>query len=98
VLIFILTYEDILRLTKQHAMKTYWGSGGIAPRILISVLVEGDWSALLPAASLLWERALGTHWIGGWVGPRVDLDAVAKRKKSLFDHTWSRTLFLQPVA
>jgi hypothetical protein len=23
-----------LCLTKHHAMKTYWGSGGIAPRIL----------------------------------------------------------------
>jgi hypothetical protein len=23
-----------LCLTKQHTMKTYWGSGGIAPRIL----------------------------------------------------------------
>jgi hypothetical protein len=23
-----------LRLTKHHAMKTYWGSGGIAPSIL----------------------------------------------------------------
>jgi len=23
-----------LRLTKHHAMKTYWISGGIAPRIL----------------------------------------------------------------
>jgi hypothetical protein len=23
-----------LRLIKHHAMKTYWGSGGIAPRIL----------------------------------------------------------------
>jgi hypothetical protein len=22
------------------------------------------------------ERALGTHWIGGWVGPRAVLDAV----------------------
>jgi hypothetical protein len=21
-----------------------------------------------------------THWIGGWVGPRTDLDAVEKRK------------------
>jgi hypothetical protein len=35
-------YDDILKvqaklslcLTKHHAMKTYWGSGGIAPRIL----------------------------------------------------------------
>jgi len=26
------------------------------------------------------ERAPGTHWIGGWVDPRVDMDAVRKRK------------------
>jgi hypothetical protein len=31
------TYSKVklsLCLTKHHAMKTYWGSGGIAPRIL----------------------------------------------------------------
>jgi hypothetical protein len=26
------------------------------------------------------ERASGAHWIGGWVGPRADLDAVLNRK------------------
>jgi hypothetical protein len=26
------------------------------------------------------ERVPGTHWIGGWVGPRAVLDAVVKRK------------------
>jgi hypothetical protein len=26
------------------------------------------------------ERTPGTHWIGGWVGPRAVLDAVVKRK------------------
>jgi hypothetical protein len=26
------------------------------------------------------ERASGTHWIGGWVGPRDILDVVVKRK------------------
>jgi hypothetical protein len=26
------------------------------------------------------ERAPGTHWIGGWVGPRTVLNAVVKRK------------------
>jgi len=33
-----------------------------------------------------------THWIGSWVGRRAGLDAVAKRKKSLFlsgIDTWS---------
>jgi hypothetical protein len=28
------------------------------------------------------ERAPYTHFIGGWVGPRVSLDAVVKRKIS----------------
>jgi hypothetical protein len=26
------------------------------------------------------ERAPGTHWIGGWVGPRTGLDAMQRRK------------------
>jgi hypothetical protein len=30
------------------------------------------------------KRATGTYWIGGWVGPRADLDDVEKRK---FDTT-----------
>jgi hypothetical protein len=45
------------------------------------------------------ERAPGTHWIGGWVGPRAVLDAVVKRK-ILIPHRESnpRTLIVQPVA
>jgi hypothetical protein len=30
-----------------------------------------------PAALPLMERAAGTHLIGGWMGPRVGLDAVS---------------------
>jgi hypothetical protein len=26
------------------------------------------------------KKDTGIHWIGGWVGPRVGLDAMAKRK------------------
>jgi hypothetical protein len=33
-----------------------------------------------PAALLPMERAPGTNWIGGWVGPRAVLDEVVKRK------------------
>jgi hypothetical protein len=29
------------------------------------------------------ERAPGTHWIGGWVGPKASLNTVAKREKFL---------------
>jgi hypothetical protein len=33
-----------------------------------------------PAAHIPGERTPGTHWIGGWVGPRAGLDAGARRK------------------
>jgi hypothetical protein len=53
--------KDIIKvkslcLTKHHAMKTYWGSGGIA--FLTSV--GGVWSASRPARLSAGERAL-TH-------------------------------------
>jgi len=31
-----------------------------------------------PAAFTPGERASHIHWIGGWVGPRTDLDVVVK--------------------
>jgi hypothetical protein len=57
-------------------MKAYWGSGGIAPRIIHG----GEWSALRPGPFAPRERAPGNRWIGGWVGPIAGLDAVVKRK------------------
>jgi len=35
-------------------------------------------SGQLYAPAAFWEP--GIQWIGGWVGPRSDLDVVAKRK------------------
>jgi hypothetical protein len=44
------------------------------------------------------ERAPGTHWIGGWVGPRAILDAVVKRKiSSPRRESNPRTPIIQPV-
>jgi hypothetical protein len=40
----------------------------------------GEWSALRRGRFTPRETALGTHWIGDWVGPRAVLDAVVKRK------------------
>jgi hypothetical protein len=47
---------------------------------LISALDGGEWSASRPAPFTPRERAPGTHWIGGWVGPRACLVSVVKRK------------------
>jgi hypothetical protein len=70
-----------LCLTKHHAMKTYWGRGSIAPRVLNR---GSRWRRVFSSMLRpLYSPALidrGTHWRGGWVGPRARLDAVAKRK------------------
>jgi hypothetical protein len=45
------------------------------------------------------ERAPGTHWIGGWVGPIAVLDAVVKKKiSSSRRESKPRTPIVQPVA
>jgi hypothetical protein len=49
---------------------------------LTSALDGGEWSASRPGRFTPRERASGTHWIGGWVGPRTGLDAVVKKKNS----------------
>jgi hypothetical protein len=57
-----------------------WGSGGVAPPFLTLVLDGGEWSASRPGRFTPEESAPGTHWIGGWVGPRVRLDSMEKRQ------------------
>jgi hypothetical protein len=60
----------------NHALrhKDVWGSGGIAPPFLTSALDGGELSSPCPG-----HFTFGTHWRGGWVGPRTGLDAVEYR-------------------
>jgi hypothetical protein len=59
-------------------MKVYGGVDVQIHIFLTSALAGGEWS--VSRRSTTGERAPGTHWIGGWVGPRAGLDAVEKRK------------------
>jgi hypothetical protein len=43
-------------------------------------VVGGEWSGSRPSHFTPGEKAPGTHWIGGWLNPRVGLDDVEKRK------------------
>jgi hypothetical protein len=61
-------------------MKVYWWNGGTAPLSSTSALDGGEWSASRPGRFTPRERAPGTRWIGGWVGPGAVLDAMVKRK------------------
>jgi hypothetical protein len=58
-------------------MKTYGGGEGIAPRILN---LGTRWMWVVGQ----WERTVGTHWIGSWVGPKAGLDVVLKSEKLPF--------------
>jgi hypothetical protein len=66
---------------------------------LTSALDGGEWSDSRPDSFTTGERAPGTHWIGGRVGPRAVLDAVVKRKiPSPSRESKPTTPIVQPVA
>jgi hypothetical protein len=48
--------------------------GTVIQIFLTSALGGGELSASRPCRFTPGERTLGTHWIGGYVGPRVGLD------------------------
>jgi hypothetical protein len=47
---------------------------------LTSALYGGEWSTSRSGRFTPRENVPGTHWSGGWMGPRAVLDAVVKRK------------------
>jgi hypothetical protein len=65
---WVLCHEDVLgewRYSSTHS--------------LTLALNGGEWSASRPGRFSPRETAPGTHWTGGWVGPRAILDVVVKR-------------------
>jgi hypothetical protein len=66
---------------------------------LTSVLDEGEWLASRLGRFTPKERDPETHWIGGWVGLRIVLDAVVKRKIPSFRQELNpRNPIVQPLA
>jgi len=53
---------------------------------------------LYAAVALGGERTPGIHWLGGWVGPRIDLEKTAKRNNTVVAPAGDRTPVVQPVA
>jgi hypothetical protein len=76
-------------------MKALGGYACIEPRFLD---LDTSWCGQLQAQATLppGERAPGTHWTGGWVGPRTGLDELEK----IVNHTGTRNsnpFVIQPV-
>jgi hypothetical protein len=59
-------------------MKTY-GGADVQIHVLTSALVGGEWSASRLGHFPPGERAPGTLWIVGWMGPRTSLEDVERR-------------------
>jgi hypothetical protein len=53
------------------------------PHFLDLGLLGGEWSASRSCRFTPGERAPDTHWIGGWVGPRADLNVEKSKFLSL---------------
>jgi hypothetical protein len=64
---------------------------------LTLALDGGEWSASRPPALPPRERTPGTHWIGGWVGPREVQGAVLKRIPTTFRESNPRTPIVKAV-
>jgi len=50
---------------------------------LTSALDGGEWSTSCLSYFTSRERALGTQWIGSWMGPTASLGMVVRKKESL---------------
>jgi hypothetical protein len=77
---FILVNVKCKVKSKAVPQHTYGGAGGERRYDSCSLTTSaldggGSLAALYPR-----ERTLGTHWTGGWVGPRTGLDTEARRK------------------
>jgi hypothetical protein len=61
-------------------MKKY-GGVEIYTALFSSLALDGcEWSASRPGRLTPGEKAPGTHWIEGWVGPEGGLDSAEKIK------------------
>jgi len=86
------------RLTKHHAMKTYWKNRDVVPRIF-SPGTRWEWSALRPGRFTSGERASGTHWrpgvsrsLSGRCGEEDKLTVAAPRNRTLLVHPLAHSL------
>jgi hypothetical protein len=82
-----------LCLTKYHAMKTYWGRRGIAPRILE---LGTGWK--LSGCFTLWGKSTRYPLYRRLGGSQIRRGRGAKRKNPIISTAENWTLVVQPIA
>jgi hypothetical protein len=79
-------------------VETYWGVEVYLHAFLTVALDEGELPVSFPELFTPGVRAHGTHWIGGCVGLRASLDAVAKKKSPITIPAGNWVTVVHPVA
>jgi hypothetical protein len=75
-----LKFVPVFYLTEHYAMMAYWGVEVWLHASFTSALGGGGLSVSCHDRFTPKETTLFTHWVGGWMGSRADLDTVVKRK------------------
>jgi hypothetical protein len=73
-------FNFVFLLLRSTFDAVLWLYVKVKVKLSLSALDRGGGSASRPGRFTPRERAPGTNWIGGWVGPRAVLDAMVKRK------------------
>jgi len=79
-----LTLAGTATAVDMQIMETYGRVKVYVHLFLALVLDWGDWPGMCISTFTSEKRALSTHWIGGWVGSRVDLKILGKKKHILY--------------
>jgi hypothetical protein len=89
-------YSIVLNSFKSVPLNIW--SGVVAPVLLALVLDGGEWSVAPFGCFIAGETAPGTHFIGGWVGPRAGMDSMEKRRIFYpFRESNPDSSFVQPI-
>jgi hypothetical protein len=79
VYMYVCIYVRLCRPIHLHVISAYF-----SPRT-----IEDQWWVSCPCGFATGNLALSTYWVGMWVGLRVDLEVVAKKKLQV--PGWNRT-------
>jgi hypothetical protein len=92
---YVSEITPVLNYIIQHYATKPYGGVEVYLHYLTSALDGGEWPASRPCHFILAERATGTHWTGGCVGPPAGLHSMENRKISC--PTGNRTPIVLPA-
>jgi hypothetical protein len=82
-------FTAFLPLPNYPRYEDVWGSGGVAPAVLTSVLDESLWRYSRSCLFIPAETSISAVCTGDWLGFRASMDAMVDRKVSCLFRVWN---------